>query len=185
MSQKGSSLSPLVLLVLLGAAMAGVIPHQFVSENLHKTLNSIEDVLKLKEPEVGGKPLFDSVIKCNSCQRKAQVMNATLNVYSRIFSSLLQSEQQARVPLLDQLKSGERTLVKLALKELKQKMEVLGRSFGQLNPDKEDVLSNLMNITVDDPLVQRKALAEFKMVYQAAAVIGSSKCGHAHSSSHH
>lgn len=34
-------------------------------------------------------------------------------------------------------------------------------------------------LQVDDVLVQKKALAQFKAVYQAASLIGH--CGHAHS----
>ncbi|KAM8908071.1 uncharacterized protein AB9W97_005625 [Spinachia spinachia] len=176
MSPSGASLCPLVLLVLLGAAMASVIPCQSIPQKLQDDHDFIADVLKLKEPEVGGKPLFDSVIN-NSYQRKVHVMNATLNVYSRIFSSLLQSEQQAAAPLLEQLGSDrERSTVRSVLKMLQQKMEELRRRLGQLHPEREDVLSQLRNITVNDPLVQRKALAQFKEVYQAASLIGHPKC---------
>ncbi|XP_040030640.2 uncharacterized protein LOC120817992 [Gasterosteus aculeatus] len=178
MSQSGASLCPLVLLVLLGGAMASK------KENDHEL---IVNLLRLKEREVGGNPLFGSVIKSinTSCQRKVLVMNATLNVYSKIFSTVLQTEQHGRavVPLLDKLESKEkRDKVRSVLESMKQKMEKQSRHLGQLNLDREDVLSKLGDITVEDPSVQRKALAEFDEVYQAIAV-SYPKCGHAHSSS--
>uniref|UniRef100_A0AAQ4QPC5 Uncharacterized protein n=2 Tax=Gasterosteus aculeatus aculeatus TaxID=481459 RepID=A0AAQ4QPC5_GASAC len=181
MSQSGASLCPLVLLVLLGGAMASAI---FKKENDHEL---IVNMLGLKEKEVGGKPLFGSVIKSinTSCQRKVLVMNATLNVYSKIFSTVLQTEQHGRagVHLLDKLKSElERKKVRSALESLKQEMEEQSRHLGQLNLDREDVLSKLGDIKVEDTLDQRKALAEFKEVYQAIDV-SYPKCRHAHSSS--
>lgn len=43
-------------------------------------------------------------------------------------------------------------------------------------------LMDCVSLQVEDPSVQRKALAEFDEVYQAIAV-SYPKCGHAHSSS--
>ncbi|XP_054480966.1 interferon gamma 1-like [Anoplopoma fimbria] len=179
----------LCLLVLLGVALVSGSPCQFVSENMQQTHESIADVLKLKEQEIGSNPLFSSVIKSinTSCQRKVHVMNATLNVYTRIFSSILQNNQHhdgTRTSLLDGLQSdSERSGVKSALTEYQHKIEELRRHLGQVNQDREDVLSKLKKIEVDDPLVQKRALAQFKEVYQAASLIGSTRCGHAHSSS--
>ncbi|XP_068565533.1 interferon gamma 1-like [Cebidichthys violaceus] len=179
----------LCLLVLLGVAVASRIPCQFVPDTMQQNQESIADVLKLKEQEIGSNPLFGSVIKNinTSCQRKVHVMNATLDVYIRIFSSILQSDQhhdRTGTPLLDQLRSDdERAKVESVVMSYKQKMEELMRHLSQVNHDREDVLSKLKKIEVDDPLVQRKALAQFKEVYQAASVIGFPRCGHAHSSS--
>lgn len=87
-----------------------------------------------------------TLLNCHP-QRKVLVMNATLNVYSKIFSTLLQTE--AGVPLLDKLKSElERKKVRSVLESMKQKMEKQSRHLGQLNLDREDVLSKLGDIKV-------------------------------------
>ncbi|XP_068443091.1 interferon gamma 1 [Clinocottus analis] len=181
--------APLCLLVLLEVAFTSGSPCQFVDKRMQQTQESIADVLKLKGQEIGSKPLFDSVIKSinTSCQRKVHVVNATLDVYTQIFSNILQNNQQPDgngTPLLDHLKSDdERSQVEEAVKEYQSKTEELRRRLGQMNHDKEDVFHKLKNIKVDDPYDQRRALAQFNEVYQAASVIGSYGCGHAHSSS--
>lgn len=91
-----------------------------------------------------------TLLNCHP-QRKVLVMNATLNVYSKIFSTVLQTEQHGRavVPLLDKLESKEkRDEVRSVLESMKQKMEKQSRHLGQLNLDREDVLSKLGDITV-------------------------------------
>uniref|UniRef100_A0A8C3AH76 Interferon gamma n=1 Tax=Cyclopterus lumpus TaxID=8103 RepID=A0A8C3AH76_CYCLU len=177
----------LCLLVVLGVALTSGSPCQFVAERMQQTQESIADVLKLKGKEIGSNPLFDSVIKSinTSCQRKVHVMNATLDVYSQIFSSILPNTQDPdNTPLLDHLKSDdERSRVMMVVSNYQKNLEELRRRLGQLNHDKEDVLGKLKKIKVDDPFVQRRALAQFNEVYQAASVIGSSGCGHTHSSS--
>ncbi|KAM7367375.1 hypothetical protein PAMP_015280 [Pampus punctatissimus] len=178
------------LLILLGLVVAPGSPFQYVPENLKQIHESIADVLELKQPEIGSNPLFSSVIRSinTSCQRKEDVllMNATLDVYMRIFSSILQRSHNQRhektntPALLDQLSDARRAQVTSALVEFQQKMGKLKRRLSHLGRNKEDVISKLNNIKVDDPVDQRKALAEFKEIYQAASVIGS--CGPAHSS---
>ncbi|KAM7378544.1 hypothetical protein PAMA_013444 [Pampus argenteus] len=160
-----------------------------------KRFNSIKKLEKkikkeLKQPEIGSNPLFSSVIRSinTSCQRKEDVllMNATLDVYMRIFSSILQRSHSQRheksntPALLDQLSDARRDQVTRALVEFQQKLGKLKRRLSHLGRNKEDVINKLNNIKVDDPVDQRKALAEFKEIYQAASVIGS--CGPAHSS---
>ncbi|XP_070710279.1 interferon gamma 1-like [Pempheris klunzingeri] len=176
------------LLVLLGVVLTSGGPIHCVSDSLKKAHESIADVLKLTKPEISGYPLFGSVIRSinASCQRKEeiQLMNATLDIYMRIFSSILQHDHSAA--LLDKLSASARPQVESALTELQQEMEKLKRHLGHLNHlnhEREDVLSELNKIKVDDPLVQKKALAQFNEIYQVASVIGSRRCGHAHSRS--
>ncbi|XP_071397317.1 interferon gamma 1-like [Centroberyx affinis] len=180
------------LLVLLGVLVLSCGPVQsrycrFVSENLKQTHESIAEPLELKQPVVSSRPLFSPLIQSinGSCQRREQVLviNATLDVYLRIFSSVLQQNQnQNQIPgqnpvLLDQLPAESRSQVLSALVDLQQKMMKLKK---HLNLEREDtlksVLSTLDKMDVDDLIVQKKALAEFTLVYQAASVIGSKHC---------
>nr|QYW22334.1 interferon gamma-related protein [Channa argus] len=185
-----SSCSVVFLLVSLGVAL---VFGACVPENLVQTHDSIADVLELKEPEIGKRPLFGSLIKSidTSCQKKEQVqlMNLTLDIYAHIFSSILQHNHQqpndnnGSPALLEQLSEHSRPQVELDLTKLQQKMENLRKRLNQLHhqqPNHEDVLSQLQKIKVDDPLDQKKALAEFNEVYQAACVITSHRCGSSH-----
>ncbi|CAB1421687.1 unnamed protein product [Pleuronectes platessa] len=169
-----SDMSPcsgsMCLLVLLGAVMAlgNPIQHQ----------KSMENLLGLEVWEVGSKPLFSSVIRSinTSCQRKEDIklMNATLDVYMRIFSSILQHSHQGQASsskLLDPLSNSNRSLVRSVLKKQQQKMEELRGNLRLVQHDNEDMIRQLSTIKVDDPLAQRKALAEFGLVYQAAASV--------------
>ncbi|XP_067437678.1 myosin-9-like [Thunnus thynnus] len=181
------------LLVVLGVVVASGNPLQYVSENLKKDHESIADVLKLKETEIGSNPLFSSVIDSIKSQRKQEVllMNATLDVYTRIFSSILQHNhnQHHESPLLHDLSDAEiKKNAVSALEKLQQKLQEKRNDLksclshlGHLSHNREDVFNKLNKIKVDDPKDQKKALAEFLEIYQAASVIHS-KCSHAHSS---
>ncbi|XP_072233550.1 interferon gamma 1 [Leuresthes tenuis] len=174
------------LLVLVGVALASGGPIQFISEHLKGAHGSITEELELKRPEIGLHPLFSSVIASinNSCQRQTdmQLVNATLDVYMRIFSSILLHSHHKHhgtthtSGLLNRLSTPKRSEVTSALKELQKLMENLRNYLNRQNNDTEDVLSKLNKIKVDDPMVQRKALAEFMEVYQAASVISTSSC---------
>ncbi|XP_078138314.1 interferon gamma [Centroberyx gerrardi] len=182
------------LLVLLGVLVLSCGPVQsrycrFVSESLRQTHESIAEPLELKQPAVSSRPLFSPLIQSinGSCQRREQVLviNATLDVYLRMFSNVLQQNQnQNQIPgqnhgpvLLDQLPGESRSQVLSALADLQQRMMKLKK---HLNLEREDTLrsalSTLDKIDVDDLIVQKKALAEFNLVYQAASVIGSKHC---------
>uniref|UniRef100_A0A3Q3IBJ2 Uncharacterized protein n=1 Tax=Monopterus albus TaxID=43700 RepID=A0A3Q3IBJ2_MONAL len=163
------------LLVLLGVVLAfgSPLPH---SPSVVMDHYVVQESLK-----------FCSLIS-SSPQRKEQVqlMNATLDIYTHIFSSILQHSHhqhhdRTHVPaLLDQLKEPKKSQVVSALTELRDKMEKLKKHLGRLdhqNLDQENVLSDLKKIMVDDPVDQRKALAQFREVYQAAAVVASRGCG--------
>ncbi|KAL7370655.1 hypothetical protein ABVT39_006892 [Epinephelus coioides] len=155
-----------------------------------KIIKKLERKIKkhLKQAEIGSSPLFDSVIKSinTSCQRKVHLMNVTLDVYTRIFTSILQHNQhqdKTRTHLLDQLSDQESSQVVSVVTELQKNIQELKKHLSHVSHERQDLLSKLNTIDVDDPVVQRKALAEFKEVYQAASVIGHPSCGHAHASS--
>jgi len=89
-------------------------------------------------------------------QRQAdmQLINATLDVYMRIFSSILlhsHHKNHSTTPtsgLLDHLLKSKRSEVTLALKELQQFMKDLRSNLNRWNNDTEDVLSKLNKIKV-------------------------------------
>ncbi|XP_076578805.1 uncharacterized protein LOC143315166 [Chaetodon auriga] len=180
------------LLVLLGAVFASGSPAQYVPEKLKQTHKSIADVLGLTQPNIVVNPLFGSVIRSinTSSQRKeVQLMNVTLDIYMQIFSSILQHNRSQQhdnngtPTLLSHLTDTQRSKVESALKILQQKIEVLKRRLSQQTNDREDVISELSKIEVDDPEAQKKALAQFLEIYQEASVICSRTCRPAHSSS--
>uniref|UniRef100_A0A3Q1JSC3 Uncharacterized protein n=1 Tax=Anabas testudineus TaxID=64144 RepID=A0A3Q1JSC3_ANATE len=173
------------LLVLLGAVTVFGSPVHYVLDNVTQTHDSIANVLELKEPKIGKSHLFTPVISSisTSCQRKEQIQltKATLDIYSHIFTSILQHEHQDNTPtVLDQLTEPSRAQVESDLTKLQQDMENLKSRLNQVhhqNPNYEEVLKELNRIKVDDPVNQKKALAQFKEVYQAASVVAFRGCG--------
>ncbi|KAL3048647.1 hypothetical protein OYC64_007240 [Pagothenia borchgrevinki] len=162
------------LLVFLGAVFVSGKPCHYISKNVKDSHDSISNVLSLKGQDVGLDPLFSDVIRSNSSlQIKVNLMNATLEVYRRIFSSILRPDNQG---LLENLSKTDREKVKEEVHNLKQKIEHLTRDLGHVNHNKENILSKLQKIQVDDPLVQKKALAEFQEVFQAANVMMYPEC---------
>nr|AHZ62713.1 interferon-gamma 1 [Tetraodon nigroviridis] len=176
-------MSPLCLLFLLGAVGTSQASFQFISQMLKKDHEVVAHALKLTQVEFIAGPLFSSVIRNvnSSCQRRddVQMMSTTLDVYDRIFSSIQkQKEQQDQADtLLSQVPPSQRSEVESALQHLQQRMKTLKGKLKQMNEKREEELDRLKTIEVDDVLVQKKALAQFKAVYQAASLIGH--CGHA------
>uniref|UniRef100_A0A3B5B7X3 Interleukin-5 n=1 Tax=Stegastes partitus TaxID=144197 RepID=A0A3B5B7X3_9TELE len=185
-----SSSGSMCLLVLLGVALAASCPVQYVSDNLKKIHGLVADELALRGPDVGARPLFSRVIKSinTSCQRveNLQLVNATLDVYMRIFSSILQQDGQQQQQhhagrtgtLLEQLPDSQRSKVESAVTKMQQKMEAVKNHLRPQNHNRDDVFQELSEINkkVDEPTVQKKALAEFIEVFQMASVIGSHHC---------
>uniref|UniRef100_A0A8C4HEJ7 Interferon gamma n=1 Tax=Dicentrarchus labrax TaxID=13489 RepID=A0A8C4HEJ7_DICLA len=170
-----SSCGSVFLLVLLGVVLASGSPHGSVSRDLTQIHDSIANTLKLKGPEMVNE-LFSSVVKSinTSCQRKdLQVMNATLDIYTRIFSNILQEHhnQPGAQSLLESLSDTERVNIMEDLRYLQQKMQTLKETLTHVNHKHEDVMRKLSSIQVEDLMVQKKALAEFKEIYQAASVV--------------
>ncbi|XP_061571099.1 interferon gamma 1-like [Cololabis saira] len=170
------------LLVLLGAVLASGGPIQYISENIKHAQESIADELGLKMPEIASEPVFTFIIKSvnTTCWRRddIQLMNATLDVYKRIFSSILHehSNHHSKTQssgLLDHLSEVKRSNISKHLRKLQQKMEDLKNHLNSLNSNKDRELRKLEAIKVDDPMVQKKAMAEFLEVFQTASVIGS------------
>lgn len=79
-----------------------------------------------------------------------QLINTTLDVYVRIFSSILQQDHNKGRPLLDQVPESERPEVRARLQELGQMMDSLKRNLSHLNEDREDIISKLNKIKVSD-----------------------------------
>ncbi|XP_014906354.1 uncharacterized protein LOC106958784 [Poecilia latipinna] len=150
----------------------------------------------LTQLEVNRDPLFDFVIRTinTSCQRKEDIvlLNATLDVYMRIFSSVRHHKH-----LLNKLSESKRTEVRENLKNLESKAKELKSRLICQNQNIEDALSELERIKVtfifqefflyfgflclqvDDPMVQKKALAQFLQIYQAASVVAESQAASA------
>lgn len=87
-------------------------------------------------------------------------MNATLDVYMRIFSSILQHKQHAKntkksPSLLDlcEVSPDKRPQVESVLTEFQQKAAELKRQLSQRINNKEDVLGKLHQIKVKETLV--------------------------------
>lgn len=79
-----------------------------------------------------------------------QLINATLDVYVRIFSSILQRDHHKDRPLLDQVPESERSDVRDKLEALRQMMDKLKRNLIHLNEDREDIIGKLNKIKVSD-----------------------------------
>lgn len=81
-------------------------------------------------------------------------MNVTLDVYMRIFSSILQHNHNQghdkTGTLLDQVPESKRSEVKENLRMLQQEMETLKSNLSHLNHNREDVISKLNKIKVRD-----------------------------------
>uniref|UniRef100_A0AAV2IXD2 Uncharacterized protein n=1 Tax=Knipowitschia caucasica TaxID=637954 RepID=A0AAV2IXD2_KNICA len=155
------------LLVICAAALASCGPI-YVPPNLDQAHKSIVASLNLTLPEVGSRPLFTSVIRSlnSSCQllkEDVMLMNATLDVYTRVFSILLKTP----------LSPNNRDLEKLnhAMSRLKSQI-----SHQQQN--KEELLAKIRAVKVEDALVQRKVLAEFLEVYHALSGLIHNTCVH-------
>uniref|UniRef100_A0A3B3XUU5 Uncharacterized protein n=1 Tax=Poecilia mexicana TaxID=48701 RepID=A0A3B3XUU5_9TELE len=166
------------LLVLLGGVLAYALPFQAISENLKQSHETIATDLGLTQLEVNRDPLFDFVIRTinTSCQRKEDIvlLNATLDVYMRIFSSVRHHKH-----LLNKLSESKQTEVRENLKNLESKAKELKSRLVCQNQNIEDALSELERIKVDDPMVQKKALAQFLQIYQAASVVAESQAASA------
>ncbi|TKS90457.1 hypothetical protein D9C73_024589 [Collichthys lucidus] len=167
------------LLVLLGVVFASGNLFQYVSEDLTNIHESLAVDLGLKSPGLSSNPQLNSVIRSinTSCQRKdVQLMNVTLDIYMRIFSSILHHNKPGAQTLLGQVSDSKRPQVESALKGLEKKMKELKQRLDHQNPDSEDVMRNLNKIKVNDLVVQKQALAQYKEIYQAASVIRG-RCG--------
>uniref|UniRef100_A0A3P9NDX4 Interferon gamma n=1 Tax=Poecilia reticulata TaxID=8081 RepID=A0A3P9NDX4_POERE len=161
------------LLVLLGGVLAYALPFQAISENLKRSHETIATDLKNQPSLIPKDRLFLHVP-----QRKEdiQLMNATLDVYMRIFSYVRHHHGKH---LLDKLSESKRTEVKEILKNLENKAKELKSRLICQNQNIEDALSELERIKVDDPTVQKKALAQFLQIYQAASVVAESQAASA------
>uniref|UniRef100_A0A672F383 Uncharacterized protein n=2 Tax=Salarias fasciatus TaxID=181472 RepID=A0A672F383_SALFA len=131
------------LLVLLGVVLASSHPVQYLSDDFVGRVDSLKTKLGLTKPNIGGSPLFAEVIRSinSSCQQRddMQLMNATLNVYRRVFSSILEQEQEPSSLLAHQ---G----VKDVVLYLQEKMETLQKHLSHASHHRERLLSSLNRI---------------------------------------
>ncbi|KAK7896788.1 hypothetical protein WMY93_022113 [Mugilogobius chulae] len=120
----------------------------------------------LTSPEVGSHPLFNSVItSLNSpCQEDLMLLNATVDVYTRIFNSL----HQRSSPELQQ----DLEKYKHYISQLKSKLREIKHQ------NKMDLITKINSYKVDNELVQRKALAEFVQVHDATSWFLHCQCHH-------
>lgn len=82
-------------------------------------------------------------------REELKLMNVTLDIYMRIFSSILHHQHKTGTPaLLDQVPDSERSKVKEDLKVIRGKMEALKRHLNHPSHDREDVISKLNMIKV-------------------------------------
>uniref|UniRef100_A0A3B4AUK6 Uncharacterized protein n=1 Tax=Periophthalmus magnuspinnatus TaxID=409849 RepID=A0A3B4AUK6_9GOBI len=111
----------------------------------------------LTHPDVGSSPLFTSVIRSlnSSCQQDVMLLNATLDVYMRIFNNLLHHSPHS-APLLQQMGSSEVENVKNIIKKIRKHIS-----------KRHCLICLFIYFQVDEPLVQRKALAELNEVDRA------------------
>ncbi|KAM3587579.1 uncharacterized protein V6R79_009401 [Siganus canaliculatus] len=155
MSPTWASVYILVLLGAVYAASAKSIHHN--PENLKTVHDSIANTLELTQTELFSNQPFTAVIECiiNSCQESENLhlMNVTLDVYMKIFSSILKHGDEAG-SLLNQLPSNKRSKVESDLKTLQSGMKSLKSLLGHpnQNQDREKVLNELDQIDKSPPL---------------------------------
>uniref|UniRef100_A0A8C7Y8K1 Uncharacterized protein n=1 Tax=Oryzias sinensis TaxID=183150 RepID=A0A8C7Y8K1_9TELE len=169
----------LLLLILTGLVMASAAHRNYVSDNMRYAHNYVAHRLNLTKPHIGNDPLFTFIKNNASClrQHNLSLFNKTLDIYLRMFSIIL--DDTTTSPLLKPLSGKVQEAVKSNLTELHRKVLELKDLLQGQNPrhhrpghrsKRENLLSKLDNIQVDDVLNQKKALAELKVFYQAASV---------------
>uniref|UniRef100_A0A673A3F4 Uncharacterized protein n=1 Tax=Sphaeramia orbicularis TaxID=375764 RepID=A0A673A3F4_9TELE len=118
-----------------------------ISEYRYYNVSQV-NVYGLTRPEIGNSPLFDFHVCSSPPLRKEDVMSATLDVYMRIFTSILHEKTKTSA-LLGQMSSTDEEKVEKDLKELHQKMKDLKRHLSHMIQNKKDVLNKLSTIKVD------------------------------------
>ncbi|CAL8324449.1 unnamed protein product [Lota lota] len=147
-------------------------PSPQAGETIRTAYKEVQESLRLKEENVMTL-IFDPVVTIMSSLKaqhdKMFVMNATLGVYLQIMSKVV-----AKPPGLEGLQETE---AKETLGKLQKELIRVKKHYYHGNQDNllQTAIDQLDNIKVDDPLVQRQALAEFMMVLHAASSVGSGK----------
>ncbi|XP_029601065.1 uncharacterized protein LOC115184183 [Salmo trutta] len=161
----------LVVVVWLGFCSVVVLgrPHHscsdlgpsFVSENMERDIETLKGPLDLNDIKLFAKPAFRNLmIELDGKFEKHEqwlLLNATLDVYLNIFSNMLKENYP------DEVKQG--------LSRLHGKVEDLKRSYYQDRLKMK--IQALADIKTNDAVVQRKAVNEFKVVYQRASQLGT------------
>ncbi|XP_071187532.1 interferon gamma 1-like [Salvelinus alpinus] len=161
----------LVVLVCLGFCSVVVLgrPHHsgselgssFVSENMEEDIKTLKGPLNLLDTNLVSQPIFlELMVELDVKFEKHEqwlLLNATLDVYLNIFSNMLKENHPEEV--------------KQGLSRLRGKVEDLKRSYYQDRVKMK--IQHLKDIKTNDAVVQRKAVNEFKVVYQRASQLGT------------
>ncbi|XP_070978472.1 interferon gamma 1-like [Oncorhynchus clarkii lewisi] len=161
----------LVVVVWLGFCSVVVLgrPHdsgadlgaRFVSGNMEKDIESLEGPLNLLDPNLVSQPVFLELMRelDGKFEKHEQwlLLNATLDVYLNIFSNILKENHPEEV--------------KQGLSRLRREVEDLKRRCYQDRLKMK--IQDLADIKTNDAVVQRKAVNEFKEVYQRASQLGA------------
>ncbi|RVE56603.1 hypothetical protein OJAV_G00222930 [Oryzias javanicus] len=159
----------LLLLVLVGIGTASAV--NYISANITNAHRNVAHHLDLTSPDIGRNPLFGFIRENSSCPKKHNLppkFNKTLDIYTRIFSIIL--DDTATPVVLSSLSEKAKEVVRSSLRYLQRKMLGLKKNVKGHGPHRTDELDELDSIQVGDVTNQKKALAEYKEVYQAANV---------------
>ncbi|XP_071190406.1 interferon gamma 1-like [Salvelinus alpinus] len=155
----------LVVLVCLGFCSVVVLgrPHHsnFVPKNMQRDIDTLKGPLNLLDTNLVSQPIFlELMVELDVKFEKHEqwlLLNATLDVYLNIFSNMLKENHPEEV--------------KQDLSRLRGKVEDLKRSYYQDRVKMK--IQDLVDIKTNDAVVQRKAVNEFKVVYQRASQLGT------------
>lgn len=157
--------STVVLLLLLAGLGGAVVEGSpwYVSTSMDDNVHALEEPYNLKDTSLVPNPLFLVLLKDINVnlQKHEQILllNATLDVYLKIFSRMLTSTQTPSQHAVGQ-----------HLQRLSSAVQRLKKHLGK-ESHLDLLLRQLASIKVDDTVVQRKALNEVREVYQLASQI--------------
>ncbi|CAL8386617.1 unnamed protein product [Boreogadus saida] len=177
-----------VVVLMLSQALARALGPNDPGETISKANTEVEEFLNrtrdLKANDVT--LIFDPVVTIMSPLKaqhdKVFLMNATLGVYLQILSRVLAEPTPAPEgpgvpggPEVPRFKE-----VRPALRKLQAELLRVKRHYyhGNQNNPLQAALDQLHAIKVDDPLVQRQALAEFTKVHYVVSNVGSRNINH-------
>ncbi|CAL8405528.1 unnamed protein product [Arctogadus glacialis] len=171
-----------VVVLMLSQALALALGPNHPGETITKANEEVKKVLDLNDVTF----IFDPVVTIMSSlmaqHDKVFLMNATLGVYLQILSRVLAEPTPApEGPGVTGGPEGPRFKeVRPALRKLQAELLRVKRHYyhGNQNNPLQAALDQLHAIKVDDPLVQRQALAEFLKVRHAASSVGLRNINH-------
>ncbi|KAI3366967.1 hypothetical protein L3Q82_009248 [Scortum barcoo] len=101
----------------------------------------------LNDKSYGEIAVFQTIIKNSTCQGKygIQLMNATLDVYRQIFSTILHDNT---MPLLNEVSNDKKRQMIKNLRELQHEMATVQRQLDAPRRNKEELIRRLSEIQV-------------------------------------